>query len=217
MTVTIDKEEYDGLKTQVEHVLQHNERLAHENEQLRKQLHLLLEQVQLARHQRFAASSERSSATQTQLNLFNEPEEEADPEQPEPDVQTITYERKKRPGRRPELEGLPVERVEYRLPSDEQICPSCHGPLHEMSTEVRRELKIVPIQMVIVEHVQHLYACRACERDAETTPIVKAPMPRQQAVEVLRVTASRNRRNRQHTRLLAQAVNGIQFPIVAEQ
>ena len=171
MTVTVDKEEYDGLRAQVEH-------LAKENEQLHSQLHLLREQVQLARYNRFAASSERSSTAQTKLHLFDEPEAEADPEQPEPDVETITYKRKKRAGRRPELEGLPVERVEYRLPSEEQICPSCQGPLHEMSTEVRREFKVVPIQMVIVEHVQHLYACRACEKGQETTPIVKAPMPR---------------------------------------
>ena len=171
MTVTVDKEEYDGLRAQIEHQ-------AKEIEQLHSQLHLLREQVLLARHQRFAPSSERSSTAQTKLPLFDEPEQDADPEQPEPDVETITYKRKKRPGRRPELEGLPAERVDYRLPSEEQVCPSCQGPLHEMSTEVRRELKIVPIRMMIVEHVQHLYACRTCEKNEETTPIVKAPMPR---------------------------------------
>ena len=171
MTITIDAEEYDGLKAQIE-------RLAQENGQLHQQLNLLLEQVRLLRHHRFGTSSEHSSVSQTQLNLFDEPEAEANPEEPEPDVETITYKRKKRQARGAELEGLPVERVEYRLAPEEQVCPNCQGPLHEMSSEVRRELKIVPAQMAIVEHVQHLYACRDCEKNAETTPIVKASMPR---------------------------------------
>lgn len=34
--------------------------------------------------------------------------------------------------------------AEYRLSPEEQVCPNCGGPLHEMSTEVRQELKVIP-------------------------------------------------------------------------
>jgi transposase len=47
-----------------------------------------------------------------------------------------------------------------------------------MSTEVRRELKIIPAEVKVVEHVQTLYSCRHCEQNEINTPIVTAPMPK---------------------------------------
>ncbi|MDQ0062460.1 transposase [Paenibacillus harenae] len=46
-----------------------------------------------------------------------------------------------------------------------------------MSTEVRRELKIIPAEVKVMEHVRHVYACRRCEQEATSTPIITAPMP----------------------------------------
>jgi transposase len=75
------------------------------------------------------------------------------------------------------LENLPVDTVEYRLPTDEQVCSCCAGTLHEMSTEVRQELKFVPAELKVVKHVRYVYACRNCEREEVETPIVTAVMP----------------------------------------
>ena len=50
-------------------------------------------------------------------------------------------------------------------------------PVHEMSTEIRRELKVIPAQVKVIEHVQHVYSCRHCEREGTETPIVTAKMP----------------------------------------
>src|SRR5690606_34367466 len=44
-------------------------------------------------------------------------------------------------------------------------------------TQVRRELVIIPAQVKVVEHVQYVYSCRQCEREATSTPIVTAKMP----------------------------------------
>lgn len=44
-----------------------------------------------------------------------------------------------------------------------------------MGKEIRRELKIIPAQAVIVEHINYVYACRNCETNACGVPIVKAP------------------------------------------
>lgn len=157
--------------------------LEQENALLKQQVNLLLEERRLARHQRFGASSERSDADQ--LRLFNEVETEAVAEdgettEPESAVETITYKRKKRkPGTREEmLDNLPVERIEYRLSEEERACPCCGETMHEMSSEVRREVKVIPAKQVMVEHVRLIYGCRLCDRNGTHTPIGKAPMPR---------------------------------------
>lgn len=134
------------------------------------------EQYLLSQKKRFGASSE--SSDDLQLSLFNEAEDTAAPQQPEPTLETIIYRRRKRVGQREEmLADLPVETVEYTIPEDERVCPDCAGILTEMSTQVRRELKLVPAQVEVVEHVQHVYSCRSCEKVGITTTIRTAPMP----------------------------------------
>jgi transposase len=134
------------------------------------------EQYLLSQKKRFGTSSEASD--DLQLSLFNEAEDTAAPQQPEPTLETITYKRRKRVGQREEmLADLPVETIEYTIPEDERVCPDCAGTLTEMSTQIRKELKIVPAQVVVVEHVQHVYSCRSCEKDGITTTIRTATMP----------------------------------------
>jgi len=142
------------------------------------QLEYLKEQFRLNQHKRFGRSSEKVDPNQ--LSIFNEAEVEAKPEAPEPVLEeVITYRRRKQQGQREEmLKDLPVEVIEYHLPLEEQVCSCCGEDLHEMSTEVRQELKIVPAKVSVVKHVRHVYACRRCEREDVKTPIVTAPMPR---------------------------------------
>jgi len=157
--------------------------LEHKNAQLVDKVAWLEEKLHLLQAKHFGASSERTDANTMQLRLFNEVEVEADedndPSSEEPATETVTYERKKKKGQREEmLKDLPVERIEYRLPLEEQVCSCCSGAMHEMSTEVRKEVKFIPTQTKVVEHVQYVYSCRNCEQNEMSTPIVKAPMPR---------------------------------------
>ncbi|MBC7075955.1 MAG: IS66 family transposase [Syntrophomonadaceae bacterium] len=135
------------------------------------------EQFRLSRQRQFGVSSEKSDPEQ--ISLFNEAEDIANPAVEEPTVETITYQRKEKQAgqREKKLADLPVETIEYRLSEHEQICPCCQGKLHEMSTQVRQELKIIPAQIKVVKHVQYIYACRQCEKENITTPIIKAEMP----------------------------------------
>jgi transposase len=136
------------------------------------------EQFRLAQHRRFGASSEQTPVGQEAL-LFNEAEACATPALPEPTVEEITYKRRKTKGHREaQLAGLPVEEIPYELPEAERICPQCSGALHEMGTEVRQELKIVPAQVSVVRHIRAKYACRHCQAEETTTPILTAPMPK---------------------------------------
>lgn len=165
--------------------LQHeNTILKHEVDELKSKVEWLEEKLRLAQHRHFGASSERTDLDSLQTRLFNEAEAQADLEA-EPIVEeseetVVTYQRKKKqPGQRDELlKDLPVERVEYRLPETEQVCSGCGGPMHEMSTDTRREVKIIPAQVKVVEHVQYIYGCRHCEHSEIHTPIVKAQMPK---------------------------------------
>src|SRR5690606_41491984 len=97
---------------------------------------------------------------------------------PEPELETITYRRRKPRGpRADQFEGLPVETIEYRLPEEERVCTRCHGRLHEMSTQVRRELKIIPAQAKVVEPGRYVYGSRTCERQDTSPRIRPAPAP----------------------------------------
>ena len=166
------------------------EKLEQQNAELMQKLAWYEERLRIQAQRRFGASSERTDADSEQLRfLFNEAEVEAEAEsvaEPETtettvevETETITYERKKKQGKREELlKNLPVERVEYRLPEEQQVCACCGGKTHEMSTEVRKELKIIPAQIKVIEHVQYVYSCRHCEQNDTRTPIVTAPMPR---------------------------------------
>ena len=134
-------------------------------------------QMRLAKHRQFGQSSEKTQIPD-QLGFFDEPENTAERKQPEPEIEEVTYTRKKRTGKRDEdLSGLPVETVEYELPEDARVCAECGNDLHTMSKEIRRELIVVPAQVKVKEHVRHIYACRHCEKTALNVKIVKAAMP----------------------------------------
>ena len=164
----------------IEELRRENARLKEQVAELTAKVNWFMEQFKLAKRRQFGSSSERTVSTKEQPSLFNEAEKEAEPELKEPTVETITYKRRKRQGQREDmLKDLPVETIEYRLPPEEQVCPNCGGPLHEMSTEVRQELKVIPAQVKIVKHVRYIYSCRRCEREDTSTPVVpaKAPSP----------------------------------------
>lgn len=154
-------------------------KLIKQNE-LEAKLHWLEEQLRLHQLKRFGTSSEKTDPNQLELTLFNETEAEVNPELPEPTMESITYQRrrKKRGHREMMLENLPVETVEYRLSTEEQVCSCCGGKLHEMSTEVRKKIKYIPAEVKVVEHVRYVYSCRRCEHVEIETPITTAPLPK---------------------------------------
>jgi len=136
------------------------------------------EQLRLSKHRQFGSSSEKNENYE-QLALFNEVEATADSKESEPVLEEITYTRRKRQGKREDdLSGLPIdETVEHTLPEGEQVCPECGGQLHQMGHDTRRELKVIPAQVKVVEHKRSVYSCRNCEKNNDHVPIVKAPMP----------------------------------------
>ena len=152
-----------------------------QNAQLAEEVRWLKEQFLLARHAQFGAKSESSVLHPDQSGLlFNEAETMLHQSKGEAlDEKTIIYTRRKKSiGHREEvLADLDIETIDYRLTDEEQVCTFCGGHMHEMSTKTREELKIVPAHVKVVRHIRHVYACRHCDRNETSTPIVTAAAP----------------------------------------
>lgn len=137
------------------------------------------EQFMLLQQKRFGRSSEKTSPRQMELPFFDEAENEADERKPEPTLEQITYTRRKRKGKREEdLSGLPVEKIVHSVPEAERICPECGEVMHVMGhSDPKREIEIIPAQVKVIEYTREIYACRNCEHNGTSVPVIKAPMP----------------------------------------
>src|SRR5665648_876701 len=152
--------------------------LSMEVESLSMKLSWYEEQYKLSRAQRFGPSSEQIPFDQ--LSFFNEAESEASAfTVPEPTFEEVKVpSKKKSKGRKQDItSGLPTITVEYRLSEEDLPCPQCGETLHEMKKEIHRELSVIPAQINVTEKVRYIYACRNCERNGTSTPIIPAPMP----------------------------------------
>ncbi|NCB42930.1 MAG: IS66 family transposase, partial [Clostridia bacterium] len=137
------------------------------------------EQYRLSRAHRFGPSSEQTLPFE-QMSFFNEAESESSPmiiNEPALSEAEIVCKKKKKGHKDGITQPLSVETIEYRLSVEEMACPACGNALHEMSKEIRKELKVIPAKVMVSEHVRYIYSCRNCEKNADTTPIIKAPMP----------------------------------------
>lgn len=173
-TVTISKQEYDELLLLKDLALD-----------LQKQIVELKELLKLKQHQQYGSSSERLEYRE-QLSLadvFNEAEVLFAYEQPEPTVEEVfvsSHKRTKKKSIKDRLpEDIPVEVIEHRLSDEERICPSCSQVMSDIGTKLREHLRLVPAQAILERHVQHVYACKCCEENAETVSVItaKAPAP----------------------------------------
>jgi len=133
-------------------------------------------QLLALKRRQFGVSSEKTPPDIRQMTLYGEiPPLEI----PEPQTEQITYNRKKRKGKREEdISGLPVERVEYELLEEERNCPECGETMADIGVDTRRELRLIPAQVVVVEHAAHTYACKNCQENSDSTPIIKAETPK---------------------------------------
>ncbi len=169
-TITISRAEYERLKSAQAQVAA-----------LQQENNWLIEQIRLARRQRFGPSSEKTASGDgvVQLSyLFNEPECMARESAPEPDVEQIAVKAHARKARRCTQERLPedieVEVIHKTLTEGECICPQCQGQLSDIGKDVTKRLKIIPAKFVVEETHVHKYACKHCQEHDITTPIKAA-------------------------------------------
>lgn len=142
-----------------------------------QRIHLLEEQLRLFRHQRFGKSSEKSDR---QAELFNEAEAGETADDDAPTTETITYQRTKRPKRKPLPPELPRERIEHDLGEADKVC-DCGCQLSPIGEDTSEQLDIVPAKIRVLVHVRKKYACKACESSVKTAPMPAQPIPKSNA------------------------------------
>lgn len=117
---------------------------------------MLSDRLTLAQKKHFGASSEKYAEGYTQLGLFNEAEQEADPNAPEPDLEEVhpsPYRRKKRSGKKEEdLSSFETtEVIEYKLTGTDRYCPDCNTKYKVVTKETVKRLKFIPARFEVVE------------------------------------------------------------------
>ncbi len=128
--------------------------------------------------QRFGSKSEKFPSGQGQL--FNEAEAlvASDIEAPIGEVSVPAHTRKKR-GRRPLPDFLPVHEVLHDLSETEKVCP--HDVAHrlvEIGREQSDQLRFIPATVEIVRHIRPKYACPSCKQGVRIAPMPKLPVPK---------------------------------------
>ena len=124
----------------------------------------LEEELRLATHKRFGASSEKADPDQG--HLFNEAEVLGSmPPTPEADEITVPAHMRAKGGRKPIDARLPRERIEHDIPDAEKLCPCGSGHLRPRIGEVVTEqADIEPAKVKVVQHVRFKYGpCRQCD------------------------------------------------------
>ena len=128
---------------------------------------LLSDRLALAQRKQFGSSSEKYADGYTQMNLFNEAEQEADPNAAEPEMEEIhpqPYKRKKTTGKKEQdLSSFETtEIIEHKLEGEDRFCPDCGTKYKVVTTEKVKYLKFVPARFEVVEEITYVYSCPKC-------------------------------------------------------
>lgn len=124
----------------------------------------LKEELRLARHKQFGASSEKADPGQYQL--FNEAEEQsAKAPAGEGDEITVPAHKRARGKRTPLDDRLPRQRIEHDIAESEKLCPCGSGQQRPRIGEiVTEQADIVPAKVVVLQHVRFKYGpCKQCD------------------------------------------------------
>lgn len=136
----------------------------------------LIEELRLARQQRFSPSSEKNIL---QAGLFDEAGVELTEElaeQVEEPADAHSRSPQKHPVRRPLSKDFPRERVVHDILESEKICV-CGAHLTRIGEEITEQLKYIPAQLSVIQHVRPKYACKPCQGNVQIAamPVLLLP------------------------------------------
>ena len=132
-------------------------------EQLQRQVEQLL-------RRQYGRQSERVDPNQLELalqealdeGLLPRDEQPAEPPEP-PGAEDENPSRRRGHGRRRLPVSLLRQRVEYDVAPEDLPCPECETPRRRISQRVSEQLEFVPASLIVREHVELIYSCKACE------------------------------------------------------
>lgn len=140
----------------------------------------LIEQIRLARQQRFAPKSESHIA---HPDLFDEAGVELSDEikdqlaDAQDEITVAAHTRKTHPVRKALPKDLPREVITHDIAENEKIC-ACGNHLVKIGEEVTEQLKYIPAQLSVVQHVRLKYACKPCQASVKIAPMPVLLLPK---------------------------------------
>lgn len=146
-------------------------------------INYLLEQIVLARHRMFGASSEQSP---DQVRLFDEAEvlaaaPEADEDAPDDEADPSSEPKAKARGKRAPLPAeLPRVDIVHELPEDQRVC-ACGTPMIEIGEEISEQIDIVPMKIQVLRHIRKRYGCPQADQAPVSAPMPAQPIPKSNA------------------------------------
>jgi transposase len=161
-------------------VVKKNRELQEENKELRaalaaikgelKQANLQREhlefQMEKLRRMLFGRRSEKLPVRtdgHVQLELFEEAKKDIETEEIQ-ELETISYERKKRRGtRRPIPEEIHREQIVLDVDAELRVCPDCGEDMECIGHDVSEDLEYIPALLFVVEYLLKKYACKKCQ------------------------------------------------------
>ena len=165
----------DELEAENTTLSQKNDVLSELNGELTEELQTLEEKLRLLLFKRFGRSSEQSSITSNQGDLFTEPDDLGPQEHGESndDIVTVAAHTKKKPGRKPIDPKHPrFERV-IDIPDEDKQC-ACGHELVRIGEDVSERVQVIPEQIWVDRVVRTRYACHHCEGSGdESKPAVR--------------------------------------------
>jgi len=181
--------EVETLRTRVRllerEIEQQSEQHRTELEAREHHIGVLQEYLRLSRAKRFGASSEKVTAAQLGLWLFNEAEQWVDaegtrPEDDEEENVLVAAHPRRKPGRRPLPPELPRVEILHDLPEEEKVCAQGHA-LTEIGRDTSEQLEVIPAQIQVIRHVRPRYACPHCKDGVRIAPPPAQVLPKSQA------------------------------------
>lgn len=82
-------------------------------------------------------------------------------------------------GRQQLPEQLERIEIEHDLADDEKPCPCCGESRCRIGSEITEQLEYFPASFKVLRHIQHKYACKACDHDGHNPNIESASKPAQ--------------------------------------
>ena len=145
---------------------QDNERLSSEKNEQAEKIRLLEEQLNDLLRRLDGRKSERfENPDQTTLFDLLESQDEPKPEeQAQPELESVSYQRRRFLKRGPKPLPEHLERIVEHIdpPADERICACCAEEMARVDEIVTEELDIVPSVFRVKQYVQGKYRCRGC-------------------------------------------------------
>jgi transposase len=149
------------------------------NENLQNEVSLLREQISELTRKLFGRSKETlPDETNGQLSLFDDPSEKQPQPVPE-EIEVKAHTKRKSQGKKQQgLEQFPVKACHHELSETERICDKCGELMADIGDViVRQEIEFLQAKLETLQHHQHSYSCKNCERHGKTS-MKKAPVPK---------------------------------------